>query len=488
MPETQTNNLGLVVGEEPSLGADPTTWTRIEPNELTTFGPEIATVERDPISPDRQERAGTITDLDSPVELAADVIMSHFILFQPYFMRSVWVNRYVNFPSVVSATSYTVPAGDVLPAGTLIRATGFGVAGNNGENKVVDAGATATDVPIVGGLTIEVSPPAGAQIEREGVRSAAGDLGVDASGNITSTVLDFTTLPIQEGQAIHVGGQAALNRFTDADNFGFARVVAIATNLLTLDKKATVFALEAGASQEVDLLFSGFLRNVPVDDSDYNNASLQIEAAWKDLETGPADGYEYSKGNKASSMAIEVPGQDKATFTLSLVGTDTDPPTTVRKTGADTPTELLKTEAMNTTSDIARLRVTELDETGLTTDFTSLTITLDNQSTAEKVLGFLGARNINDGNFRVTLETEVLFSSSAVLSAVRENRTVTMDFALRNSDGGFFIDFASLKLGGGARVLNRNETAKVTLTGRAFKDATLGYTLGISAFAFLPTV
>jgi hypothetical protein len=491
MGRVLTNNISLEYAAEETLGVLPASpaWKTLEPNAINTFGASVTTVARSPISKNRQRRKGTITDLDSAVEFEGDLTLDHFIDFIEGFMFSSLVGAVVRVPTAVvggATDAYTVPVMPAaIPAGHLVYARGFVQTANNGL-KVVDAGGTTTAVPVTTDLTDEASPPTNAELALCGVRSAAGDIDVDASGNLTSTVLDFTTLGLYAGQVIWVGGDAAINRFTNAANKGFTRVVSIAANLLTLDKKGQAFVTEANVTQEVDLYFGRFVRNVSVDASDFLERSFQFEGAYPNLGTGGTDRYEYAKGNYCNRLSFELPLTDKAGATFAFTGTDTDVPTATRATNAATPVEPLQTGAFNTSADIARLRIQEADETGLTTDFKSLTFTLNNNVSPEKVLGTLGAKFMNIGNFEVDIEAQLLFTDGEVVEAVRENRRVTMDFSIRNDDGAIVVDVPSMTLGDGAREYPVNESVLINTTAQAYGDTTLGYSVGVSLFPYAP--
>ena len=184
-------------------------------------------------------------------------------------------------------------------------------------------------------------------------------------------------------------------------------------------------------------------------------------------------------------MAIALPLADKSTVTFGFVGTDTEVPTTTRKSGASSALDPVQTTAFNTSSDIARLRLLQ-DTTGLTTCFKDVTLTLNNNVSPEKCLGTLGAFALNTGIFQVDLEAQVLFTNSDVTSAVRNNTTVTMDFILENGDGAIAFDIPSMTLGGGDKEFPVNESVLVNLSGQAFQDTTLGTSIGISLFPTVP--
>jgi hypothetical protein len=494
MGRTLTNNFGLQYAIEQSLGVLPGSpeWKQLEPNAIGTFGSTITTVARSPISKNRQRRKGTVTDLDSAVEFDGDLTLEHFIDFIEGFCFADFVGAEVKVPTDVTGGAtdeYTVPSGTVLVQNTLVYARGFTNAGNNGL-KVVDSGASATTVPVTTDLVDEAAIPASQNVSLEvcGYRSAAGDLDIDADGNITSATLDFTTLGLTPGQAIWVGGDAALNQFSTAANSGFVRVMVIETNKLTIDKTSQTFVTEANTTQEVDIYFGRFVRNVGVDDGDYLERSFNFEGAYQNLAVpGPGDEYEYAKGNYCNTVGFELPLTDKATVSFAFVGTDTDVPTGTRATNADTPVVPVQTSAFNTSADIARLRVQQVDETGLTTDFKSLTFNINNNVSPEKVLGQLGAKFMNTGNLEIDIEAQLLFTDGAVVEAVRDNTTVTMDFSIRNDDGAILVDIPSMTLGGGDREFPVNESILINTTAQAFGDTTLGTSLGVSLFPYVPS-
>lgn len=478
MARSLTNNANWAFAKEASLGVLPGSpeWFNLEPNSISSYGANITTVSRDPISKNRQLRKGSTTDLDSSVGLDADLTLSHFENFVEGFCFATSTATVLVCDEVV-ATGYSVTSGNGdLAQNTLVFARGFDTAANNGL-KVVGAASTTTEIK-VSGLSAE-TPSGNATVEIAGVRGTASDLDIDASGDLTSTTLDFTTLGLTVGQFVKFAG------FSNSVNNEFARITAIAANKLTLDKKSTTFVAEAPAGA-VDIYFGGFVRNVPTDDASFLVQSYQFEAAYKDLNAVGVDEYEYAKGNLANELAFSLPVADKASMTFGFIGTDAEPPSTTRATNAASAKDPNKTEMFNTSADIVRLRITEVDETGLTTDFKDISVTLRNNVSPEKVLGTLGAKYMNYGNFEVMIEGEMLFTDSAVADAIRNNREVTMDFCITNGDGGFMLDIPAMTMGGGERSFPVNESITLSTTAMAHEDEELGTSLGVSLFPYLP--
>ncbi len=503
MGRTLTNKIQISYTIETALEVAGTSWFQLEPNAINTFGANITTTPRDPISKKRQRRKGTTTDLDSSVEFESDFTRESFLDFLPGFMFSNIVGPPIFAPTAVTSTGYTVSSGGDLKIQTMVYARGFTNAANNGI-KVVLTGSTATEIKVTG-LVAEGSPPTNPapSVEVAGHRGLAGDFEIDASGDLISTdavtPFDFTDESLTVGQFMWVGGLVTANQFFEqgdtSTNFGMVRIVSLATQKAVLEKRRATFVLDDGTDTGaggtdllIDIFFGRFVRNVAVDDSDYLEQSYHFEAAYTDLATGPVDAYEYAKGNFCNTMQVNLPLADKATVSFGFIGTDTDNPTTSRKSGASAGQQPLQTGAYNTSSDFTRLRMTKADESGLSTDFKSITLTINNNVSPEKVLDKLGAKFMNAGNFEVDIEAQLLFSEMTVVNAIRDNETATMEIGLRNDDGGMIFDLPSMTIGGGGKEFPINESVLINTTTQAFEDAILVNSLGITLFPYLPNV
>lgn len=488
MTRTLTNNAALSVARESSLGVASTSWLLLEPNTIPQIGAKLTKMVRNPVSKNRQRRKGAVVGLESMVDVESDLTMEHVMEFGEGFMFATATSVDAFIPTAVTATGYTVASGGALAANTLIYARGFTNAANNGL-KVVGAASTGTEIK-TSGLVAEAAIPAAQNVSVEvcGIQGASGDITMTSGGDLASTVLNFTTLELTVGQYIWVGGATggALSFATAADR-GLARITAIAANLLSLDRTTNTFAVDAGTSKTIQIFWGPFIRNVSVDHASFLTRSYTFEAWYEDvLYSGPGDEYEYARGNYCDELTFELPLENKATMKMGFVGQDTDPPTTTRLTGASAARAPVRTAAFNTTADIARLVVAKTDETGIGTDFKACKLTIKNNVGGEKVLGTLGSKYMTFGNFDVDLDATVLFDDSRLPLAMQENTTVGMWFGLRNDDGGMVCDIPSMTIDGGGKDFPENEAVTIALNGKAHQDATLGYSLGISLFPYMP--
>lgn len=508
MARVLTNKISLAYSIETSLGVLPGSpvFFLLEPNDINTFGAEITTKARRPISRSRQRRKGSVVDLDSAVEFVSDLTRASFLDFVEAFCFAEAANANLRFRNAAAtATHYTVPALSANQAGklqfvstgpkTLIFARGYATAGNNGLKQLTADPAAAGTTLVCSGLAVE-TPPTNAMVEIAGIRAATGDLAVTVSGS-TGTLtsgnngvaggdrVDFTTLGWVAGQTIHIGGLTGANQFSGG--FGYVRVRTIAAQSVTFDKLAGTMVTDTGAGETVDILYGPFVRNVQVDanadDNRYIERSFTFEATFPDLDSVGVPEYQYSKGNLANEMAFTLPLTDLATVTFGFVGTDTPVPTPTRLAGLTT-VNPQGTTAFNTSSNIVRIRTDAAEEA--TTCFKDVSITFGNGITGEKCLGVLGSTFLNASIFTVDIEAQNVLADSALIAAIRNNTTVTLDIILKNDDFAVSIDVPSMTLGGGDLEFPQDESVKVNWTGEAFEDALFATSIGVTMFPTVP--
>lgn len=503
MTHVQTDDISLAFSHETMLGTAGTAWTRVEPNEISNASVSITRAARTPISVDRQPRKPFITGLTSGIEFQHSATMDVFDDFLEAAVRAVALNSEMKFhPSgvVASSDAYTVAGLTATQAdklkfstgefATLVYARGFTNAANNGL-KVLDADATTADTSIsVAGDLVDETPPASSRVELAGVRllDANTDL-VFAAVGTTMTITEqggiagfsWASFGLRAGQAVYVG------------TYGFARIKTITSTILTLDiadatllAGATVTALNGATT--VDIYFGKHIKNANTDSADYLDRSHHFEIRYPGIGTLGVPLYEYSIGNVLNTFNVEMPSAGEATVSLAFVGIDTEAPVEARKTGADVAKQPLRLLPLATmTSDLARLRIADVDETGLTTDFRSFSFSINNNATAAAPdLGQETAKYINTGVPEYSISAEITFNDDAVIARVRSGATVSANTVLKNGDGAVMIDFPSLALSEGAKSFSRGESVMVSLNGGAFKDEAFLTTINASLFPYIP--
>ena len=504
----QTNDVSLSFTRETSINQPGTDWIRLEPNDIPTFGETIERAPRNPISPDRQERKGAIVDRDSAVGINSDLTLSAFSNFIEGFMFARGMRADVGRIKATEidatnrqidvATALTASQAASLPENALVYITGAENEVNNGYH-VVSTAASSGDTTITVATTTLVAETTDIIVSAEGYRIPAADTATwawDAAAKeatLTITGVDLNPVGLHVGSLVRIGSTNSplnppINAFQNTaanDMHGVARVIEVNDGSVVFDKVAEElqFTDNTAPTTPVDILFGWFVRNVGTDDPDFLRETYQFEAEYPgiaDNQTDPV--YEYARGNAPNTLTVGLPITANATLGWQFVGTSTQVNVAQanRKTGADDPEEPTDIVAMSSSSDVGRLRITDVDESGLSTDFLSAELTITNNITPIKAIGNLGGIGTNLGNFNVNIAAQMFFTNAAVIERVQNNATVTMDFIVNNEDGLISFDFPSLGLDGGGRTYNRNESVSVDLNCAAHSSNRFGTSLGVS--------
>lgn len=493
MGAVNTNSVSIAFTEETSLGVPvPAAVAEyLEPNDITDYGADITTTARNPISKDRQNKKGTITDFSSTVGLTSDTTASLLLGFLEGAMLSTWSKRPAWFEGEVAASTadagftLTTAMSGTIMEGMLLYCRGFVNGANNGL-KVVGAGSTVGIVKVVGGASmIDEIAPEGASVFVVGYQGAAGSVSVDSTGNLIASGFSWEDFGLENGSAVYIGGITDSTSFDIKDNSGLARVRDASAATLVIDKREQAFQFDSGAAKTIQIFFGWFLRNVPVDDPRFKERSFAFELSYPGLGDGDVDAYEYSLGNIINTFEMSLPLNEKAETTITTFGKDVEPITETRR--GWTFKKPIFSEAYSTPNDFLRLRMQNIDETGLTTYFKDATITINNNAGGENVLGKLGPAFVNIGNFDVSMDTTAVFTNKALTAKIRNNCTVTCDFCLVNNDAGFYFDIPAMTIGDGSRDFAVNEKVKIALSSNAFGDTSLGYTISQTFFPYLAT-
>lgn len=500
-----SNVTGARYTEEVSIKTLPGSpvWYPLEPNSYKDFGGNSKLVARNPINPTRQRKKGTITDFDANGGWNQDLTLNNLTrLFQGFFFADVR-ERATTAPmnavalactSVVGSTTdkYNFSASPgAFVVGNLILASGFGVAANNGLKHVQLV--EATDIQTVETLAAEASPPAAAKLVCVGHQGATADLTLTLNGAqvvLGSTVLNFSTLGLVEGQWLWIGGDTTATRFGGAQ-YGLARIAlgGVAAHALTFDKVgwATPGA-DSGTGKTVQIFFPTILRNEPVS-TNIKTRSYQIERTLGSDTDGPMS--EYLTGALASELTLNVPQADKINVDLTFVACDNEQRTGAQGLKTGSRPANASEDAINTSSDLARVNLALVTSDAAVAPLfayaTELTLTVNNNLSPNKALGTLGAFNISAGEFDVDGKVTCYFSDVTAVQAVRQNADVTLDFFIAKNNQGLVWDIPLLGLGNGLLSVEANKPITLPLDTSA-SESPFGYTLALMSFPYLPNL
>ena len=503
MPIKQDSNLtGLAFAEEATLRTLPGSpvWFALEPNSYSDFGGQLATVARNPINPTRQRKKGTVTDLDASGGFNQDLTMSNLTrLLQGFFFADIHEKptsspmngTHVAMTAIAAAADdYTAASGlpTTILAGSLVYASGFGVAANNGV-KVANATSTGTAISVSDSLTDEASPPAAAKVEMVGFQFDSGTSAIAMVGNIatfTDSTKDLTTLGLVVGEWVYLGDDTAGNRF--ANNAGFARISAIAAGTLTFDKVSWTAVNEAGTAKTIRMYFGNFLRNEP-DAANIVRRTYNLERQLGADDNGTMS--EYLVGAVANELTLNVPQADKVTADLSFVALDNEQFDGLTGIKSGTRVAAPSEEALNTSSNFARIHLSLVDATDSTVAAlfayaTDMSVSVNNNVSPLKAIGTLGGFDTTAGTFEVGGNLTAYFATVDAVQAVRSNSDVTLDMVMVKANRGIVVDLPLIALGDGRLAVELNQAITLPLETNAAQHPTLGYTLLMQFFPYLP--
>lgn len=502
MPNKQDSNLtGLSYAEEETLGALPGTpiWYGLEPNSYSDFGGQIATVARNPINATRQRKKGTVTDLDASGGFNQDLTQNNLTRLLQGFMFADLREK----PSTIPVNGTAVPCTSVTAAtdkfgfgsdpgafvaGHLVKSSGFAVAANNLMTVVVSS--DADDITVGNLLADEASPPATAKVEVVGFQFGSGTSSISKNGELVrfnDSATNMTTLGLLVGEWVYVGGDATAMRFaTNAG--GFARICAIAAGYLEFDKVSWTASAETGTGKTVQVFFGNVLRNEPAA-ADIVRRTYNIERTLGEDNDGVMS--EYLVGAVANEMTVNIPQADKINVDLTFVAIDNEQRTgAVGVKGGTRPT-LVAEDAINTSSDFARIKLALVDPANAAVSplfafATELTLTINNNVSPNKAIGTLGAFDTSTGTFEVGGSMTAYFADVVAVQAVRNNSDVTLDIVIAKDNAGIVFDIPLLSLGDGRLNVEQDQPITLPLEQNAAESA-FGYTMLMMNFPYLPT-
>jgi hypothetical protein len=500
-----SNQTGLSFAEEQSLKVLPVTpiWYAMEPNSYSDFGATFSQVAREVINATRQRLRGSIVDETAKAGINVDLTQRNLTrLLQGFFFADA-IEKPATQPfngtqivmTAATAAQFQAAAGlGIFLVNHLISVKGFINAANNGLAHItaVAAGALTTDKV----LTVEAAPPAAAQLEAVGIQGAAGDLHIAIAGvnvTISSTALDFTTLGLNVGEWVFVGGDAAINNFATApaNNQGYARILSIAAHLLTFDITTFTPLLDADvpATQKVQIFFGKVINNAILATS-VKRRSYQLERTLGNDGIGTQS--EYLTGAIADQLTFNVPIAAKITTDLTFVGLDNEVRSGATGIKAGTRVGLPGEPAYNSANDIYLSRIaivdrTVLNPTPLYAYVSDVKLVINNAAVPTKALGVLGGFNVTQGDFVVTGTVTAYFSTIAAIAAVRNNSDCSLQLILSKNNSGMIYDIPLLALGGGLNKVVKDKPIEVAITQDAAKNVA-GYTMMAIFFEYLPTV
>lgn len=500
-----SNVTGLSFAEEVSLKtlSGSPIWYPLEPNSYKDFGGDIKMLTRDPISATRQRKRGVITSIEASGSFEQDLTFSNLTrLFQGFFFAdarekftTIPLNAAVVPITAVDGSAHTYAAAGGLSgllAGDLLFGAGFANSANNGLQKASVA-SSGTTITLAAGLTTEASPPAVAALVRVGYELASGTadivIGTDGLPYISraSGSVDWTTLGLIPAEWIFIGGDLVGQQFSN--NGGFARIKAITTSTITLDKTSFVPANEVGTGKTIRIFFGTIIRNESTL-SLIKRRSYQLE---RQLGSD-ADGVmsEYLTGAIPNEMNMTVKSEDKITIEFSFVGLDMESRAGV--TGPKSGTRIVQPieTAFNTSQDVTRINLSAItvgsaNPVPLFAFSTDAKLMIKNNAKLDKAIGSISGIDVTVGNFEVDGDLTAYFASQSSIAAIRANADCTIDMLLQKANKALLFDLPLIELADGRLDVKKDEAITLPVTQTAVQSS-YGHTLQFQSFYYLPTI
>ncbi len=498
-----SNLTGLSYAEEETIGVLPVTpiWIPLEPNEYTDFGGQLTTIARNPINPSRQRKKGVVTDLDASGGFSSDFTLTNMQdLLQGFLFANARTKTEFGGDSEITGVTlgpndFVAASGlDAFLVGDLVFANNF--TDNNGLFTATVV--TATNLTVAE-TTVAETPPATATLVKVGMEDPIGDdIDVVVSGTLPTLIsngtFDFTDLGLVEGEWIFVGGDTVGDQFVNPENNGYKRVRSITATTLTIDKTDSTMVAETTTSVNLQIFIPRTIKNELGDD--IVRRTYNLERTLGKADTGDVtDQSEYLVGAVPSTFSLAIPTADKLVAEMAFVATDNEQRTASTGPKSGTRQALVESDAVNTSSDIARTKLAlvvpgDAAPTPLFAFATEINLSIDNNVSPNKAVGILGAFEVTAGTFTVNGDMTVYLSEIAAVAAVRDNEDITFDTCIWKDNAGFIFDIPLIALGDGRANVEQDAPITLPLTldaATAAKiDENLDYTLMFCFFDYLP--
>lgn len=498
-----SNTTGLAFAIESALETLPgsgVVWYALEPNKYSNFGADYKSVARETINALRQKLKGTITDLTVKGGFSMDLTQHNLTRLLQGFFYALAIEKPATQPlngtqvaiTSVTTTQFLAASGlGAFLAGGLAFAKNFGQTANNGLMHITaSAAGSLTAAPVSGTLAAEASPPATAQLETCGFRGASGDIEITTAGayvELTSTVLDFTTLGLTLGEWMFIGGDNAANAFATCPS-GYARVYSVTAHLIQFDLSTFVAVTDTGTGKLIDLYFGKVIMNGTTTGA-IVRSTYQLERTLGNDGVGTQS--EYLTGAIPDEFTINIPEANKieCDMTFECLNIENRTGTTGLKAG--TRIGLPGEAAINTSSSVysSRLAIVNpvLNQPPLYAYASAIKISIKNTVSPNKAIGVLGAFDASEGDFGVSGTATAYFATVGAVAAIAANDSVCLQTILAQLNQGIIFDIPQVTLGGGANKVEKDKPIMVDLKQDASKNPQ-GYTFLANFFEYLPTV
>lgn len=307
---------------------------------------------------------------------------------------------------------------------------------------------------------------------------------------IGGTGVGFDTLGLKEGEYIFVGGDLTATQFAIASSTnrpGYARINSFTYNSLSFNDTTWTPQTDAGTGKTIEIFFGTLIRNEPLA-TDIVTRSYQFERTLGSDDVGTQ--AQYVTGSIANEFTLNVPSAEKITADLKYISLDEEVRTGTQGLKIGSRVASPGEDAYNTSHDIYRVRMAVVDPTQINNQamfgyVQEATITINNNASANKALGYVGGFAVSAGNFDAGGSITAYFTQLAAIQALRNNANINYNLIVAAANKGFIFDMPLLGVSGGRLNVALNQPVTLPLTPSGAQNAN-GYTLASIWFSYLP--
>ena len=526
-------------------------WYYFEPDSIGDFGQDYIRERRDPLAVDRLMRKQQLTGVSAMAAFEMDATDGHLDWLMPMAMLADWQTVDIATESGATHTRWSGTVATATASGNkIVVPAGSGADNLAFRNRILSvAASTASPIvmfPYISGASepppelrgkvfaLEKQTAAGEYVAKELVRSGtdkmisektattaiANDqstpfficvIGVAVKGKASSSPVlsstGLTNVPDMTADALYfdmpgrgiyvtIGKQTSSTEdVADTDQsaaglIGFARLSGVTSSALSWevpDASGSSVTLDA-TTDRAYIFFSKWIKNVPADNTAWNDDSYSLVAKYANINNDGHDVYEHMRGCHLNNFAMRLSQQARIRVSMDFVGSQKQ----TLATGA-VPSNFAAAkkqtsqEAISTSVDIGRAKLLEAaDGSDIATLLKGVDIQMGNSLEGDYILDSHISVGPQIGKFSLMASANAMLVSRDNFVAVEQDTVGSFQLAAGTDEGWWMFDIPACTLTSDRKNFERNRTLTIDYQLDYFPDETYQTGLIVTRFPWLP--